>query len=95
MNWAQFDDLVSHMCLTGTVVASWSLTHEVAVSNPFTAMTNNFVTEFAEFSENIGGKLQYCGLYSVCIYIVTQECTELHRVRLLRQPGLKKFRLVV
>ena len=41
------------MCLAGTVVASWSLTEEVACSNPFTVMTNIFVTEFAEFSENI------------------------------------------
>ena len=30
MNWAQFKDIVSHMHLTGTVVASWSLTQEVA-----------------------------------------------------------------
>ena len=41
------------MCLAGTVVASWSLTQEVAGSSPFTVMTNNFVTEFAELSENI------------------------------------------
>ena len=26
MNWAQFKDPVSHMCLAGTVVASWSFT---------------------------------------------------------------------
>ena len=26
MNWAQFKDLASHMCLAGAVVASWSLT---------------------------------------------------------------------
>ena len=31
MNWAQFKVLVSHICLTGTVVASWYLTQEVAV----------------------------------------------------------------
>ena len=30
MNWAQFKDPVSHMCLTGTVVSSWSVTHEEA-----------------------------------------------------------------
>ena len=30
MNWAQFKDPVSHMCLAGTVVASWSLTQDVA-----------------------------------------------------------------
>ena len=41
------------MCLVGSVVTSWSLTQEVARSNPFTVMTNIFVTEFAEFSENI------------------------------------------
>ena len=44
---------MSYMCLAVTVVASWSLAKEVADSNPFTVMTNIFVTEFAEFSENI------------------------------------------
>ena len=29
MNWDQFKDPISHMCLAGTVVASWSLTQEV------------------------------------------------------------------
>ena len=53
MNWAQFKDPVSHMCLAGAVVASWSLTQVVAGSSPFTVMTNIFVTKFAEFSENI------------------------------------------
>ena len=57
MIWNQFKDSVSHMCLTGTVVASWFVTQEVASSNPFTVMTNIFVTEFSEFSENILGKL--------------------------------------
>ena len=47
MNWAQFKDPVSHMCLAGAVVASWSLTQEVAGLSPFTVMTNIFVTEFA------------------------------------------------
>ena len=57
MNWSQFKDAVSHMRLAGTVVAYWSLTQEVAGSNPFTVMTNIFATGFAEFSENIWGKL--------------------------------------
>ena len=48
MNWAQSKDPVSHMCLAGTVIASWSLTEEVAGSSPFTVMTNIFVTEFSE-----------------------------------------------
>ena len=49
----QFDDSVSHMRLVRAVVASWSLTHEVAGLNPFTIMITIFVTEFAEFNENI------------------------------------------
>ena len=56
MNWSQFKDPVSHMCLAVAGVASWSLTQEVAGLNPFTVMTNIFDTEFAEFSENIWGK---------------------------------------
>ena len=51
MNWAQFKELISHICLAGAVVASWSLTQEVAYSSLL--MTVIFVTEFAEFSENI------------------------------------------
>ena len=39
------------MCLAGTVVASWSLTQEVAGSSLFTVMTNIFVTEFSKFNE--------------------------------------------
>ena len=42
MNWAQFKNPVCHMCLAGAVVASWSLTQEMAGSNPI------FVTEFSE-----------------------------------------------
>ena len=29
MNKAQFKDPISHVCLTGTVVGTWSLTQEV------------------------------------------------------------------
>ena len=49
MNWAQFKDPVSHMCLAGTVGASWSLTQKMASSSPFTVMTNIFVTELSGF----------------------------------------------
>ena len=52
MNWAQFNDPISH---TGTVVACWSLTQEVAGSSPFNII-NFFVTEFAAFSEKHLGK---------------------------------------
>ena len=41
MNWTQIEDPVSHMCLADSVVACWSLTQEVAV------------TEFSKFNENI------------------------------------------
>ena len=47
MNLGQLKDPVSHMCLAGAVV------QEIAGSNPFTVMTNIFVTEFSEFKENI------------------------------------------
>ena len=57
MNWAQCIDPVSHMCLVGTMVASWSLTQEGAGLSPFTVMTNIFVTEFSEFIETIQRKL--------------------------------------
>ena len=51
MNWGQFKDLVSHMCLAGAVLACWSLTQEVAVLSPFTVMRNIFVTGFREHLE--------------------------------------------
>ena len=53
MNWDQLKDHVSYICLAGAVVASWSHTQEVAGSSPFTVMRIIFVSEFAEFSENI------------------------------------------
>ena len=46
MNWAQFKEPVSHMYLVGVMVASWSLTQEVAGSSTFTVMTN--IYEFSE-----------------------------------------------
>ena len=77
MNWAQLKNLVSHMCLAGTVVASCFLTQKVACSSPFTVMTNMFFTECAEFSENIEGKLYY-GAFTVTLFIgVFQEKTPL------------------
>ena len=51
MNWAQVRDLVSHICLAGTVVASWPLTRKAAGLSPFTVITNAFVTEFRELNE--------------------------------------------
>ena len=48
MNCNQFKDSVYRMCHAGAVVATWSLTQEVACFNPFTVMTNILVTEFSE-----------------------------------------------
>ena len=53
MNWAQFKDPISHMCLAGAMVPPWSLPQEVADSNPFIVMTNIFFSEFSEANENI------------------------------------------
>ena len=52
--WIGLNDNVSHICLAGALVASWwQRGGWVAGSNPFTVMTNIFVTEFSKFSENI------------------------------------------
>ena len=59
MNWFQFKDPVSHTCLAGAVIASWSLTQEVADLSRFTEKANIFVTESSEFSGNIYGKPKY------------------------------------
>ena len=53
MKWRKFKDPVSHMCLAGAVIASWSLTQEMSGSNPFTIMENIFGNEFSGFKENI------------------------------------------
>ena len=49
------DKSLSHKLdsIAAALVASWSLTQQVAGSSPFTAMTNIFVTEFIEFLKNI------------------------------------------
>ena len=41
MNCSQFEVAVSQVYLAGDAVASWSLTQELAGSNPFTLVTNN------------------------------------------------------
>ena len=53
MNWVQFRDPLCYLCLAGAVVASWSLTQEVAGSSNLFQNIIIFVTEFVEISENI------------------------------------------
>ena len=58
MNWAQFKDPVSHMCLAGTVVESWFLTQEVAGSSPFNDnyfLSLNLLNSVKTFSKNFIG----------------------------------------
>ena len=50
---APFKDPVSHMCLADAVVASWSLTQEVAGLSYVTVMSYIFFTKFSKFNENI------------------------------------------
>ena len=53
MNERQFKILVSHICLAGAVVASWSLTQEMAGLSPFIVMTNIFSLNSGKiFKEN-------------------------------------------
>ena len=40
MNWDECKDPVSHVCIAGDVVASWSLSQSLTGSSPFTVMTN-------------------------------------------------------
>ena len=54
--WIGLQDLVSHMCLAGTVVVSWTLIQEMADLSPFTVMTNiltvrNIVNVMVMFSQ--------------------------------------------
>ena len=49
MNWGQFKDPVSHLCVAGAVVPSWSVTLVAAGSNLFDD----------KFSENIWRKLNF------------------------------------
>ena len=73
MNWAQFKYPGSNKCLAGAVVVSWSYTRggwEASLSN-FTVMTNMFVTQFRELSENNWGKTQFrrknCVLFLISV----------------------------
>ena len=53
------------MCLSGAVVAFWSLTQEVAGSSPFAVMTNIFVTEFSVFSDTFREKSTMFSSYHI------------------------------
>ena len=53
MSWSPLEDPVCHMCLAAAMLASRSLTQEITGLNPFTELTNIFVTEFPELNENI------------------------------------------
>ena len=71
MNRGQLKDAVSHMYLAGAVVAFWYLIQDMAGSNPFTVMTNIFVTEFRKFNLKIKRKLKYNKYQSTNYYDLT------------------------
>ena len=77
MNWAQFKDLVSHMCLAGAVVASWSHTQDVAGSSPFNGMTNIFVSELSEFYVILCNE-KYLKLAFLSLLLKTFYVSEIH-----------------
>ena len=53
MNWAQYKDPLCDLYFAGAVIASWSLTQEVAGSNNLFKMIIFFVIELRKFSGNI------------------------------------------
>ena len=63
MNWPQFKDPVSHMCLAGTVVASWSLAQQEAGSSPFIVMTNIFANSVKTYRKNSNTPIRMCYLW--------------------------------
>ena len=50
----KFKDLVSNMCLAGSVVAWWCLTQKMASLSPFTVMTYISVSEFVNSVKHLG-----------------------------------------
>ena len=60
---SQFKDPAFYTCLAGTFVAYFSLAQEVTCMNPFTVMTNIFVTELTEFNKKVQGKINCHKIY--------------------------------
>ena len=52
MNWSQFKDSASHMCLAGTVVAPWFLTQEGQVFNDKYFLSLNSLNLVKKFMGN-------------------------------------------
>ena len=52
MNLVQFIDPFYCLCPIGAVIASWSLTQEMAGSSPFTVMTNILSLNSVNIKEN-------------------------------------------
>ena len=73
MNWDQFKYPVSHMCLAGAVIAPWSLTQEVADSNPFTVLTNIFRRALKTFRENSIKAYIFGNSLSCCLHMISKN----------------------
>ena len=91
MNWSQFKDPVSHMCLAGTVVACWFLTQETTGSNLL--ITNIFVTEFTGktqlFSVTLSN-MQGTGWTIASVFRFKSVWTDID----MKCASLEKFRIV-
>ena len=91
MNWAQFKDAVSHMCLIGIVATSWSLTQEVAGLSPFndkhflSLNSANSVKTFRKnsnalrysFTLSVYNSVHCIDLIIVCIHPFAMHCISL------------------
>ena len=65
INWAQFKDPVSHMCLAGALVACWFVTQEVGGSN-----THFFAKIFFKFC-------RFCRFYRIHLGKTLMTCSNL------------------
>ena len=79
MHWGQFKDLVSHMCVTGAVEASGSLTLEVKGSNHF-GDNYFYLNNVKTFRENSINSLTCYVIFTNCILRRKVKFVSLHNV---------------
>ena len=72
MEWKCSEFRESDKSIKYELRCSCCLIQEVAVSDPFTVMTNILVTEIGEFYENIKGKLKCMALFPKIVTTVKE-----------------------
>ena len=81
VNWGQFKEHRSYLCLAGTVLAYLSLTQEVAgSSHPF------YKTIVTEFSGNFQGKVRWWNWRGTLQWFIPNYCLLGTEIRTLRSP---------